>query len=113
MANNDSRSLLAAPATIPPQHLHNIGGSSVQDQYSTSLLPQNQEWTRNLIHLAKAAELKKHALNLQLHTAHILSAHMLLDEKNKTLQDVREQRNRCAQIINSISSTPHNSFRTT
>ncbi|KAA1469238.1 hypothetical protein DENSPDRAFT_834812 [Dentipellis sp. KUC8613] len=52
------------------------------------------DWTKNLVHLAKTAELKKHALTLQLHTAHILSAHSTLDQKNKTIQDLKEQKNK-------------------
>lgn len=52
------------------------------------------DWTKDLVQLAKTAELKKHALTLQLHTAHILSAHAMLDQKNKAIQDVREQKNR-------------------
>ncbi|KAF4603470.1 hypothetical protein EYR38_003883 [Pleurotus pulmonarius] len=52
------------------------------------------DWTKDLVHLAKTAELKKHALTLQLHTAHILSAHATLEQKNKAIQDVREQKNK-------------------
>ncbi|EEB89129.1 hypothetical protein MPER_12813 [Moniliophthora perniciosa FA553] len=52
------------------------------------------DWTKDLVHLAKTAELKKHALTLQLHTAHILSSQALLDQKNKAIQDVREQKNK-------------------
>ncbi|KAF9818955.1 hypothetical protein IEO21_02369 [Rhodonia placenta] len=52
------------------------------------------DWTKNLVHLAKTAELKKHALTLQLHTAHILSAHASLDQKSKTIQDMKEQKNK-------------------
>ncbi|KAI0784425.1 hypothetical protein C8Q75DRAFT_780110 [Abortiporus biennis] len=52
------------------------------------------DWTKNLVHLAKTAELKKHALTLQLHTAHILSAHATLEQKNKAVQDLKEQKNR-------------------
>jgi len=43
---------------------------------SSSTAPQAKplvatgDWTKNLVHLAKTAELKKHALTLQLHTAH-------------------------------------------
>ncbi|KAJ7202410.1 hypothetical protein GGX14DRAFT_699229 [Mycena pura] len=51
-------------------------------------------WTKDLVQLAKTAELKKHALTLQLHTAHILSAHASLEQKNRAIQDVREQRNK-------------------
>ncbi|GJE96371.1 hypothetical protein PsYK624_125660 [Phanerochaete sordida] len=52
------------------------------------------DWTQKLVQLAKTAELKKHALTLQLHTANILSAHAALDEKNKAIQDVKEQKNK-------------------
>ncbi|KAF9014854.1 hypothetical protein BDZ89DRAFT_1076234 [Hymenopellis radicata] len=52
------------------------------------------DWTKNLVELAKTAELKKHALTLQLHTAHILSAHASLEQKTKAIQDVREQKNK-------------------
>ncbi|KAF9062784.1 hypothetical protein BDP27DRAFT_1385081 [Rhodocollybia butyracea] len=52
------------------------------------------DWTRDLVHLAKTAELKKHALTVQLHTAHILSAHASLEQKSKSIQDVKEQRNK-------------------
>jgi hypothetical protein len=41
---------------------------------------------------------RKHALTLQLHTAHILSAHASLEAKNKALQDIKEQRNRCVWL---------------
>jgi len=52
------------------------------------------DWTKDLVHLAKTAELKKHALTLQLHTAHILSAHASLEQKGKVIQDLREQKNK-------------------
>ena len=40
---------------------------------------------------------RKHALTLQLHTANILSAHAQLDEKNRAIQDVKEQKNKCVR----------------
>ncbi|KAF6763610.1 hypothetical protein DFP72DRAFT_800313 [Ephemerocybe angulata] len=52
------------------------------------------DWTKDLVHLAKQAELKKHALALQLHTAHILSAHASLEQKSKAIQDIKEQKNK-------------------
>ncbi|KAJ8092515.1 hypothetical protein AAF712_012579 [Marasmius tenuissimus] len=58
-----------------------------------SVLAQG-DWTKDLVQLARTAELKKHALALQLHTAHILSSHALLEQKNKAIQDVKEQRNK-------------------
>ncbi|PAV23768.1 hypothetical protein PNOK_0083600 [Pyrrhoderma noxium] len=64
-------------------------------------------WTKDLIRLAKTAELKKHQLTLQLQTAHIISAHQQLESKNKTLQDVKEQKNRLeserAKLLESLS----------
>ncbi|KAI0717640.1 hypothetical protein C8Q72DRAFT_160294 [Fomitopsis betulina] len=64
------------------------------------------DWTKNLVHLAKTAELKKHALTLQLHTAHILSAHASLDQKQKAIQDVKEQKNKLeserARLLNCL-----------
>ncbi|KAJ8483096.1 hypothetical protein ONZ45_g14719 [Pleurotus djamor] len=64
------------------------------------------DWAKDLVHLAKTAELKKHALTLQLHTAHILSAHAILDQKNKAIQDVREQKNKLdserTRLINAL-----------
>ena len=34
-------------------------------------------------------------LTSQLHTAHILSAHAALEQKNKAIQDLKEQKNKC------------------
>ncbi|EKM48259.1 uncharacterized protein PHACADRAFT_214882 [Phanerochaete carnosa HHB-10118-sp] len=73
------------------------GSSSIAPSASSSsqqpILAQG-DWTQKLVQLAKTAELKKHALTLQLHTANILSAHAALDEKNKAIQDVKEQKNK-------------------
>ncbi|KZP05412.1 hypothetical protein FIBSPDRAFT_877560 [Athelia psychrophila] len=63
-------------------------------QANTTPLVATGDWTKDLVHLAKTAELKKHALTLQLHTAHILSAHASLDSKSKAIQDVKEQKNK-------------------
>ncbi|KAI0771063.1 hypothetical protein BD413DRAFT_73723 [Trametes elegans] len=75
--------------------------SSAQAASSSQAAPAGQtpllatgDWTKSLIQLAKTAELKKHALTLQLHTAHILSAHAALEQKNKAIQDLKEQKNR-------------------
>ncbi|KAI0326018.1 hypothetical protein GY45DRAFT_1356470 [Cubamyces sp. BRFM 1775] len=67
--------------------------SSASPAGSTPLLATG-DWTKSLIQLAKTAELKKHALTLQLHTAHILSAHAALEQKNKAIQDLKEQKNK-------------------
>jgi len=42
---------------------------------------------------------RKHALTLQLHTAHILSAHASLQEKSKAIQDIREQKNKYGSMF--------------
>jgi len=90
--------------------------ASTSSQPAPSLKPlvATGDWTKNLVHLAKTAELKygpntsiepegividlfprrKHALTLQLHTAHILSAHESLEQKNKAIQDLKEQKNK-------------------
>jgi hypothetical protein len=44
---------------------------------------------------ANRTRCRKHALTLQLHTAHILSAHASLEQKGKAIQDIREQKNKC------------------
>ncbi|RXW14967.1 hypothetical protein EST38_g10883 [Candolleomyces aberdarensis] len=56
------------------------------------------DWTKDLVQLAKQAELKKHALTLQLHTAHILSAHASLEQKSKAIQDLKEQKNKYVSL---------------
>ncbi|KAJ7685775.1 hypothetical protein DFH06DRAFT_50548 [Mycena polygramma] len=82
--------------------VHNAGSSNIgvvpSNGAGPSLQPQpvvaKGNWTKDLVQLAKTAELKKHALTLQLHTAHILSAHASLEQKNRAIQDIREQRNK-------------------
>lgn len=37
---------------------------------------------------------RKYALTLQLQTAHILSAHATLDQKMRSIQDLKEQKNK-------------------
>lgn len=37
---------------------------------------------------------RKHALTLQLQTAHIMSTHDALDQKDKAIQDIKEQKNK-------------------
>jgi len=108
----------------PVQVINNTTGVSSQDiihqpqqnqpqQQGASLIPGSStplvatgDWTKDLIHLAKTAELKKHALTLQLHTAHILSAHASLQEKSKAIQDIREQKNKLeserTRLLNSL-----------
>jgi hypothetical protein len=94
---------MATPATA---------STSTQPGPPSKPLVATGDWTKNLVHLAKTAELKyapntsierektvidlfrKHALTLQLHTAHILSAHESLEQKNKAIQDLKEQKNK-------------------
>ncbi|OSD08259.1 hypothetical protein PYCCODRAFT_1421247 [Trametes coccinea BRFM310] len=79
-------------------------GSSAQPSASSAtaaptgpLLAQG-DWTKSLIQLAKTAELKWVHAHLDrdhtLHTAHILSAHAALEQKNKAIQDLKEQKNK-------------------
>ncbi|KIK00330.1 hypothetical protein K443DRAFT_679246 [Laccaria amethystina LaAM-08-1] len=80
-----------------PQHqLQHQTVAQASGSGTTAVVPlvATGDWTKDLVHLAKTAELKKHALTLQLHTAHILSAHASLEQKGKAIQDVREQRNK-------------------
>lgn len=42
-------------------------------------------------------------MTLQLHTAHILSAHATLDSKNKAVQDLKEQKNKYVQRFQIVS----------
>ncbi|KAG6840200.1 hypothetical protein C0991_008256 [Blastosporella zonata] len=85
----------------PTQHLQQ------QQQHAGTSTPTplvaTGDWTKDLVHLAKTAELKKHALTLQLHTAHILSAHASLQEKSKVIQDIREQRNKSTDLRNKLN----------
>jgi len=37
---------------------------------------------------------RKHSLTLQLHTANIVAAHNTLEQKDKAIQDIKEQKNR-------------------
>ncbi|KAK0205668.1 hypothetical protein IW262DRAFT_786274 [Armillaria fumosa] len=88
-----------------PQYVHYTGppGTLIQPQTIAPETTTHQhapplvatgDWTKSLVELAKTAELKKHALTLQLHTAHILSAHASLEQKSKAVQDIREQKNK-------------------
>ena len=42
-------------------------------------------------------------LTSQLHTAHILFAYPALEQKNKAIQDLKEQKNRC--VLRTVSSS--------
>ncbi|KAF9532815.1 hypothetical protein CPB83DRAFT_758687 [Crepidotus variabilis] len=79
----------AAPAVVAQP----IASTSAQPQPAGPVVAKG-DWTKDLVQLAKTAELKKHALTLQLHTAHILSAHASLEQKEKALQDLLEQKNK-------------------
>ncbi|KAG8217782.1 hypothetical protein J3R82DRAFT_5943 [Butyriboletus roseoflavus] len=97
-------------ATAPPDYGHNslmgslsAGPSTVAPHATTTTPPSQQkppplvatgDWAHELVQLARTAELKKHSLTLQLHTAHIVSAHASLEQKDKAIQDLREQKNK-------------------
>ena len=61
-------------------------------------------FVRSPQHADRSRSIRKHALTLQLHTAHILSAHASLEQKSKTIQDIREQKNKCASAISADTS---------
>ncbi|KAH8813411.1 hypothetical protein DL96DRAFT_1626001 [Flagelloscypha sp. PMI_526] len=54
----------------------------------------NPEWMTELVKLAKTAELKKHALTLQLATSHLISVHSAADEQQKAIEDSKAEKNR-------------------
>ncbi|KAJ7137966.1 hypothetical protein C8R44DRAFT_766592 [Mycena epipterygia] len=96
----DTQHTPAPPPPKPAASARQQGNASTSGSGSGSgsTAPQpvvaKGNWTKDLVQLAKTAELKKHALTLQLHTAHILSAHASLEQKNRAIEDIREQRNK-------------------
>ncbi|KAJ6622139.1 hypothetical protein B0H10DRAFT_2214511 [Mycena sp. CBHHK59/15] len=88
-----SPSTATVTATASPTPNANASASATTST-STAPVVAKGNWTKDLVQLAKTAELKKHALTLQLHTAHILSAHASLEQKNRAVQDIREQKNK-------------------
>ncbi|CCO26487.1 hypothetical protein BN14_00511 [Rhizoctonia solani AG-1 IB] len=78
-----------APARIsmvPPR-------SITQETYQSPVIAQpGSDWAKDLIRQAKASELKKHSLTLQLHTAQIISAHSSLEQRNQKLEDAKTQK---------------------
>ncbi|KAF9792805.1 hypothetical protein BJ322DRAFT_1031492 [Thelephora terrestris] len=70
---------------------------------SSKPLVATGDWTKNLVHLAKTAELKKHALTLQLHTAHILSAHESLEQKTKRSKTLESERNKLLNALREVN----------
>jgi len=75
-------------------HASSSNPMTLSDSFQNPIVANpGEDWTKSLVKLAKTAELKKHALSLQLHTAHILSAHASLEKRSKTLEDVRAQKN--------------------
>ncbi|KAJ3480243.1 hypothetical protein NLI96_g8492 [Meripilus lineatus] len=104
-AEDPSHSRFQHPPHFSPRPMAHAAANSSGPPNSTNgpLLAQG-DWTKNLVHLAKTAELKKHALTLQLHTAHILSAHAALDQKGKAIQDVKEQKQR-SSVLDSAGLT--------
>ncbi|KAL4077188.1 hypothetical protein V8B97DRAFT_1401939 [Scleroderma yunnanense] len=69
-------------------------GTTASHHQKPQPLVATGDWANELVQLAKTAELKKHSLTLQLHTAHIVSAHATLEQKDKAIQDIREQKNK-------------------
>ncbi|KAG2743656.1 hypothetical protein P692DRAFT_20838241 [Suillus brevipes Sb2] len=81
----------AGPSTVAP-HATTTAPQPVTPKPQPLVATGN--WTTELVQLAKTAELKKHSLTLQLHTANIVAAHNTLEQKDKTIQDIKEQKNR-------------------
>ncbi|KAF8681512.1 Zinc finger-containing protein [Rhizoctonia solani] len=76
----------ARASMVPPR-------SITQETYQSPVIAQpGSDWAKDLIRQAKASELKKHSLTLQLHTAQIISAHSSLEQKNKKLEDAKTQK---------------------
>ncbi|KAG8928672.1 hypothetical protein FRC02_006617 [Tulasnella sp. 418] len=71
--------------------------SSSQQSRAQIVADPKEDWTKSLVKMAKTAELKKHALTLQLHTTHILSQHSNLHKKEKVLEDLKGQRQHLEQ----------------
>ncbi|KAI6028592.1 hypothetical protein F5J12DRAFT_806379 [Pisolithus orientalis] len=85
----------AMAATNPAGVAGNAGTTALSPLHQKPQpLVATGDWASELVHLAKTAELKKHSLTLQLHTAHIVSAHATLEQKDKAIQDIREQKNK-------------------
>ncbi|TFK46629.1 hypothetical protein OE88DRAFT_1707143 [Heliocybe sulcata] len=84
----------SAAASTPSTSTAPVLTTGAVSSHVNSPIVATGDWTKNLVQLAKTAELKKHALTLQLHTAHILSAHASLDTKRKAIQDLKEQKNK-------------------
>ncbi|KAG8747527.1 hypothetical protein FRC10_000663 [Ceratobasidium sp. 414] len=74
------------PSLVPAQ-------SVTQETYQSPVIAQpGSDWAKDLVRLARNAELKKHSLTLQLHTAHILSAHSSLEQRNAKLESIRAEK---------------------
>jgi len=87
-------SLTAGPGiTVAPHATTTITTTPASHQKPPPLVATG-DWANELVQLAKTAELKKHSLTLQLHTAHIVSAHATLEQRDKAIQDIREQKNK-------------------
>lgn len=81
-----------APTNIQ-QHPQIPAQSITQETYQSPVIAQpGSDWAKDLIRQARTAELKKHSLTLQLHTAQVLSAHSSLEQRNKKLEDVRAEK---------------------
>ncbi|KAJ7801323.1 hypothetical protein B0H14DRAFT_3783431 [Mycena olivaceomarginata] len=79
----------SAAATINPQ-----GGAQAQGQGQAQAQPPPPQPAAIRCENIFTPRTEKHALTLQLHTAHILSAHASLTQKDRAVEDIREQRNR-------------------
>ncbi|KAG8863096.1 hypothetical protein FRB96_009276 [Tulasnella sp. 330] len=53
---------------------------------------RTDDWSESLVKLAKAAELKKHGLTLQMHTSRIVAYNMTLQKKERSMGGIRKQK---------------------
>ncbi|KAG8897614.1 hypothetical protein FRC01_011251 [Tulasnella sp. 417] len=92
----------------PPPHPHQQHQQQQQAESSASgasgaagdiIASRKDDWTTSLVRMAKSAELKKHALTLQLQTTKIMSYDTTLQKKVKALNDFKKQRERLGENI--------------
>ncbi|KAG9003431.1 hypothetical protein FRB95_010933 [Tulasnella sp. JGI-2019a] len=80
--------------TQPPSASTSQASPSVTALESPSgiLASRTEDWTESLVKLAKSAELKKHALTLQMHTSRIVAYNLTLQKKERSMGAVRKQK---------------------
>ncbi|KAG8913036.1 hypothetical protein FRC00_003209 [Tulasnella sp. 408] len=77
-----------------PQQQAESSASGAGGATGDIIASRKDDWTSSLVRMAKSAELKKHALSLQLQTTKIMSYDTTLQKKVKALNDFKKQRER-------------------